>query len=441
VYDAQNAPKAAPAGRVAARLGELAQHYGFSFVNRVALTRGLVTASIDHVIVDRYGVLLVDVEQYEGAAIRGSDTGNQWAATFPDGQVTEFRNPLYLSAGNENLARQALSDRSIVLEPGQIRGAVLFVGADTSQLSLVEVSALKVRTLEHIVDMFEARYNSPPNSGQLTAPDIAHIVSVIGELTEAAVIDEEQAGSWHSDPAVIASTQAALSVPPPPPSRADEGMARPAELAGHLSGVSAGPSARAAFLTVGTILLIVLALVAGILFLPQLQSGSPLAWTAALVLFVGIAELVSANIAAAPGNARKARGPGSAGGVARFVVRLLLVFAFVAVCWLFVAGGVGQRLGDMIGERFNPTSRGSVTSSGQPISPAVVAAKRRLREKAPQVYDSALDLNSPQVSTKTDGSTAYTWSYVPPGLSASQAASFTLTIGANGQVISTVPTD
>jgi hypothetical protein len=428
-------PQVKSSSRVSAELQRLAPLYGFSVADNVLFTRGLISATVDHVVIDRWGVLIVDAESHEGASVHGTDTDTKWTATFPNGQVAEFRNPLYLNTGNENLVKQTLADVGISLEPAEIRSAVVFVGADISRLSLVEVSAAKIKTADTLSELFDSRRSFPPSSGRLTGADIDRIVNVIAQRAQALPIEEEiPAGPWQSDPAAVASTQAALLVPPPP-SRTDGGPYRaPVELAGHHTGPAEGPSMRSALLTLGTITVIVLTVVAGIVFFPQLQAGSTVAWTVTLVLFVALAELVAANIATARRTAGHPREGGVAGGVLRFAARLFLVFLLVAGMWVFVAGGVAGRLGESLEATFSGNDPSVADSSIEPPSPGLIAAKRRLREKAPQVYKRVINLDEPNVHEGDAGKTSYTWTYTPKG--ASQPASFTLTIDPQGQLVS-----
>ena len=155
---------------IAAELERLGSHYGFSLISDASLTYGFVSADIDHVVVDRYGVLIINAEWREDAAIVGSVQDNRWLATFADGRVTEFPNPLRQSAGAEDIVRQALGERLVILEPDQIGSVVVFINADISRLAQMETGSTKIVTLERLADMFEGRYNFPSNNGSLPAP-------------------------------------------------------------------------------------------------------------------------------------------------------------------------------------------------------------------------------------------------------------------------------
>ncbi len=196
-----------------------------------------------------------------------------------------------------------------------------------------------------------------------------------------------------------------------------------------ITGASAGPSLRSALLTLGTILLIILTVVAGVVFFPQLQAGSTAAWTVALILFVALAELIAANVAAAPRNAGKPRPGGLAGGTVRLALRVVLVFLVVAAAWAFIAGGVADRIGASLTAQFDSP----VELASQPTDPGVIVAKRRLKQVAPRVYKSASNINSPSIHPQTEGRISYTWSYVPQG--SSVPASFTLTLDVEGKVV------
>jgi hypothetical protein len=419
---------------LAAELKRLASHYGFSLATGVSLTYGFVSADIDHVVVDRYGVLVIDAEAHSDAVIIGSVRDNKWMATFADGRATEFPNPARQGTGAGDIVRQALGERLVILEPGQISSAVVFVGADISRLMQVEDSPVKIVSLERVADMFEDRYNFPPNSGLLTGADVARIASTISSLADVREGDADTRGPLERDP-IGPKPSPHTVVAPPPPTHAEDSGSLSAELAGHFAGVSEGPSLRAALLTMGTIFLIVLTLLAGVLFYPQLQAAHPSAWTAALVLLVGLAELVAANLASIPRNARKIKRGGLVSAAARLALRLLFVFVFVTVMWVLIAGGGAERVAGLIAEQFQPSAPGSSTSAKPPINPGVVLAKRRLKEKAPDVFRSARNLDSPETVFETAGRISYTWEYTPDGGGASDVASYTLTLDLEGKVV------
>lgn len=420
-------------GGVSAELHRLASRYGFAVQDNVVLTRGPVSAVINHVVVDRYGVLLVASESHVGASIFGTETGDKWTATFSDGHVAEIRNPLLLNGSNESLVRQTLADQGVNLDSDEVGSAVVFAGADISHLELVDVSASKVKTTKNLAELFEARYSFPLNSGRLTEPDIKDIMSILAELAQFMPFEEDVSAPWHADPAVGASISAAM-VGGPPSLQADASYQRSFELAGHLTGSSEGPSVRAALLTLGTIVVIILTVTAGIFFLPQLQAGSPAAWTAALVLLVALAEIVAANIAVARPNAGKPRFGGALGGALRFALRLAVVSIIVTAGWVFIAGGVADRIGASLASQFEPPTQYPTTPARPPADPGVVIAKIRLKETEPQVYKAVLDLDSPSIHGLAWDRTSYTWSYTPKG--SSVPASFTLTIDDAGKIVS-----
>lgn len=432
MYDPfESMPRTAGGSRISSELRRLAAHYGFAVADNVVLTHGLTSVAIDHVVMDRYGLLIIDSEPHEGAYIVGTDTDSKWVAMHSNGQAIEFRNPLLLNAGNENLVKQLLAGYGIQLDPTEVRSAVVFVGADISRLSLVEVNSLKVRVVEALVDIFEARYGFPPNSGRLTGADMDRITSTVMSFSQVLPLEDEADTRWQPGP-VVPTSVSTIGVPPPP-TRAEGSYRASGQLAGHHGGTTEGPTVRAALLTVGTILVIILTLMAGWVFFPQLQAGSTTAWTVAVVLLVALAELVAANIASAPRNAGVPRKGGVVGGAVRFVGRVLAVFVFVALMWVLVAGGQAEKLGETIAAKLEGRWPKTTQPVAAPVRPGMAIAKKRLKEQAPEVYKSATDLNSPSIVPGRGGTTSYTWSYTPKGASA--PASFTLTIDIDGNVV------
>lgn len=422
---------------VAEELQRLSTHYGFVAIDNVRITRGLISVVVDHVLVDRYGVLIIDGEDRTGSTITGSDSDKEWLAVHSSGLTAKFGNPLYLNVGNENVIRQALADSGVNLDSTQVRSAVIFVGADLSKLSLVEVNAMKVTDLSHVADVLEARYNFPPNNGQLTAGDVDRIVALLSAYArplDAGYMPEDDSVPWSQDPAVVAGNASRMSretSPTPLPSRdgtpSMSAFTAPAELAGHLTGAGDAPTLGSAFLVTGTIIIIVLAVTAGFAFFPQLQAGSILVWTAAWVVLVAVAELVAASLATVPRKDGRPA-PRSLGRLAGgFLSRVVLVAVFVAGMWVLLAGGAAQQYGERLAEQFAPAVQSVVLPKNQ--GPTAARANETLLQRYPEVFKT-VDRDKPVVVKLDNGGVTYTWPYT------SGDGSFTLTLSKTGGFVS-----
>lgn len=423
-------------GAVSAEFERLSAHYGFVVIDNVVFTHGLTTVTVDHILVDRYGLLVVDAEDRSGSSVTGTDSDKEWTAAHASGMTVKFGNPLYLNVANENMVRQALADEGVTLDSTQIRSTVVFVGTDLSKLTLVEVNAMKVVDLERIVDVFEARYNFPPNNGQLNQADVDAIVARlrahVREVEREYIPDEDV--PWSQDPAVVAANPlrpAHDTTWTPGSALRNTGSTMsafnvPAELAGHLTGTAQGPSLRTALLTMGTIVVIVLALAAGVAFLPQLQAGSIFTWTAAWIVLVAIAELVAANLAAVPRSDGRSRRRSLGRIVAGFITRVVVVAVFLSGMWILVAGGGAQKFGESIAEQFAPAVQSAVlpTSKG---GPTIERARQTLLQRYPDAFKT-VDLDKPTVDKLANGRVTYTWPYATGG-------SFTLTLDKGGRFV------
>lgn len=422
-------------GPVSKELERLSDHYGFVAIDNVVFTRGMISVVVDHVLVDRYGLLIIDDEDRTGSYITGADADKEWTAVFSAGQTSRFGNPLYLNVGNENVVRQALADASVTLDSSQLRSAVVFIGADLSKLTLVEVNAMKVVGVEHVGDVLEARYNFPPNNGQLTQEGVDRIVSLVS--SHARPLDDEYEPEvdvpWAQDPAVVAANRSLAArervIVPEAPMRGSTGaFVSPVELAGHLTGAGDAPSLRGAFVTMGTIVVIVLALGAGVAFLPQLQAGAIAVWTAALVVLVAIAELVAASISAVPRRDGTSRRRSAGRIIGGFLVRLVVVSAFVGGMWVLVAGGGAQTFGEKIASQFQPAMQAVVLPKN--TGPSVEVARKTLLQRYPEAFKMVSDVDKPVVDKLANGRVTYTWQYT------GGAGSFTLTLDSAGRMVS-----
>ncbi|MHB1341364.1 MAG: nuclease-related domain-containing protein [Coriobacteriia bacterium] len=164
---------------VAAELARIAPLYGLTVLNGLLLQVGPMTAQLDHVVIDRFGVLIIESKVRNSAVLRGNDLQKHWTAVYPGGRAAKMQNPLAQNREHENAVRQALRDAGNPLDPDFVKSAVVIVGADLVRLELDSLARMRVVDIVDLEGLIRRRHDFALNSG---AMDIVAIAAVAGTL-------------------------------------------------------------------------------------------------------------------------------------------------------------------------------------------------------------------------------------------------------------------
>lgn len=167
---------------VAAELERIAAQYRLTVLNDLLLKVGPMTAQLDHVVIDRFGVLIIESKVRRGALIRGSDVEKKWTACYPGHRNVSFQNPLAQNREHENLVRQALKHAGNPLNPDFVKSAVVFAEADLSQLELDSLARSRVVDLGGVEGLIKARHDFAVNDGSLAEADVAALAGLFRGL-------------------------------------------------------------------------------------------------------------------------------------------------------------------------------------------------------------------------------------------------------------------
>ena len=167
---------------VAAELERIAAQYGLTVLNDLLLEVRPMTAQLDHLVIDRYGVLIIESKVRRGALIRGSDVQKKWTACYPGRTNASFQNPLAQNREHENLVRQVLKQAGNPLPPDFVKSAVVFAEADLSQLELDSLAQSRVVDLAGVEGLIKARHDFAVNGGDLSETDVATLAGLFRGL-------------------------------------------------------------------------------------------------------------------------------------------------------------------------------------------------------------------------------------------------------------------
>ena len=183
--DAVRIGQAARAGErlLSEELERLAPTYGAKVLNNLLLhVEPGITARLGHVIVDRFGALIIDARVAEGAVVIGSEAERRWKARHPDGQTHEFVNPLVRSREHETVVRQALRETGNWFGPDYVRSAVVFSDADLSELTLDPRARAHVLDVSEVDTLLRERPHTAPHGGSLSDSQVAGLAGLFRGL-------------------------------------------------------------------------------------------------------------------------------------------------------------------------------------------------------------------------------------------------------------------
>jgi hypothetical protein len=141
-----------------------------------------MTAQLDHVVIDRFGVLIIESKVRRGAVIKGSDVQKQWTACYPGRRNVPFQNPLAQNREHENAVRQALKQSGNALNPDFVKSAVVFAEADLTQLELDSLARVRVVDVGALEELVRARHDFAVNNGDLSESEVASLAGLLRGL-------------------------------------------------------------------------------------------------------------------------------------------------------------------------------------------------------------------------------------------------------------------
>lgn len=159
------------------RVGEVLEHYRktvgwMSHHSDVLLSVGSMTAQLDHLLIDRRGVLILEVKTWNDAWIRGTADESKWTVGYGKSRH-RIQNPLKQLSSQRNALTKALRDAGCAIHPDALQSVIVFVGTDTSGLELDSESRRRVTTIEGLPGYLAERQACAPvmfgDVGMITA--------------------------------------------------------------------------------------------------------------------------------------------------------------------------------------------------------------------------------------------------------------------------------
>lgn len=432
-YEEARAIGDAAESRVAAALAALQGQYGFVVLHDLLIGKktqgGLVTGQLDHVVVDPYGVWIVETKTRTRALLRGTYADAKWTACYPGGNKKSLQNPLRQNEQHQNLLHQLLKDSGHALPPDRIRGLTVFVDTNLTQLELDSISMQRVSDIDQLAERFATRYDFVIQS-PMSAEETAALVRIVSGLDRSADESFQRAHASYRKEDDSSARGATAAGKAANTARRFTPRAPTAAAPDQSPSTSGGPRAAVlwAAALVGVVLLVWIAF-------GMFTGTAPWwVWIGAVIALSAMTHERSSSVKRRKKAHKQAPAQVPFG---RWFAEKLVLLGLLAVVGIAIVAGVPWALKKSIG---NLTTVSSVVSPSVPPVPAaptadVALAKKQLKQADPVLYKKVTSPDQPRMSS-AGNTVTYEWDYLDKkGSSAVRVRQISITLDASGQII------
>lgn len=139
------------------------------------------TTQVDHILIDRFGLLLVETKFYN-ALIKGTSDDRTWTACYKDGGRRQFHNPLRQNEGHRLKLLRVLQQHGIRLDSSYTQSLIVFANGHIGDLTLTAEDRARVLDPTELNHHLATRHDFAPNGGDLNASQIASIATIVSSL-------------------------------------------------------------------------------------------------------------------------------------------------------------------------------------------------------------------------------------------------------------------
>lgn len=152
--------------RVAKILEDLRSTFGYGLIHDILLDFNGTTSQIDHLLIDRFGILVIETKTY-GALLKGRSEDRYWTACYAGARHRRMYNPLLQNEGHRKWLGKLLFQHGRNLADKYAQSLIVFAEGETRTLDLSGIDPMRVISQDGLLDFIRARYDFEPNEGQL----------------------------------------------------------------------------------------------------------------------------------------------------------------------------------------------------------------------------------------------------------------------------------
>lgn len=139
------------------------------------------TFQLDHVVIDRFGILLVETKCY-GAWLKGTSYDKYWTACYKGKQHHRMLNPIRQNEQHRERLHLLLATHGRPLAAEYVQSLIVFAEGATAGLDLSDVDQMRVVEAAGVGSFLKERSNFQPNPGELRETEIEELANLLLRL-------------------------------------------------------------------------------------------------------------------------------------------------------------------------------------------------------------------------------------------------------------------
>jgi len=139
------------------------------------------TTQLDHILIDRFGLLLIETKFYN-ASISGTSSDRNWIAHYRDGRTRDLHSPLKQNESHRTKILRVLQQHGLRIGPEYTQSVVVFALGSISDLELTPEDSARVLDTKGLEHHLATRADFAPNAGALDTSTIASVAALLESL-------------------------------------------------------------------------------------------------------------------------------------------------------------------------------------------------------------------------------------------------------------------
>lgn len=164
-------------------------------VNDVLLDAVDDTTQIDHLYIDRFGILLVETKHH-GAIIRGKSDEDRWTACYSNGTKKFHQNPIKQDARHREKLTRVLQQHDMQVPAKYLQSQIVYTKGDITHLELTAADRARVVTADEFRHVMETRSDFIPNEGDRDSTWIRTVADLLEGLNR---VDDASVQAKHGE--------------------------------------------------------------------------------------------------------------------------------------------------------------------------------------------------------------------------------------------------
>lgn len=169
-------------GKIEETLNAVASRRGARVASGVRLDFGDCVQDYPYILIDQFGLLVIDVQIWPGTRIKGSGDSKTWTAKAEGTASERLPNPIHAGRRRLEILGDTLLACGRTIAPEYFSFLVVFAGADLSGISVSDDERVRVVDVAEVAERLDLRYDFAMNAGVIEPSEVEDLASLMRTL-------------------------------------------------------------------------------------------------------------------------------------------------------------------------------------------------------------------------------------------------------------------